>query len=90
MMRRRIGNQLRLMAHRGVGALTALAYVLIIGTPERFHCGKQVGTYAGLIPTEDSSGGKQRLGNISKQGNPLLRFLLVEAAQAATRTSPAW
>jgi transposase len=81
---------LRLMTHPGVGALTALAYVLIIGTPERFHRGKQIGTYVGMIPSEDSSGGKQRLGHISKQGNSLLRFLLVEAAQAAARINPEW
>ena len=80
----------RLMTHPGVGFLTALAYVLIIGTPERFHCGKQVGTYVGLIPSEDSSAGKQRLGHISKQGNSLLRFLLVEAAQAAARVNQEW
>jgi transposase len=79
---------LRLMTHPGVGPLTALAYVLIIGTPERFQCGKQIGTYVGMIPTEDSSAGKQRLGHISKQG--LLRFLLVEAAQAAARINPQW
>jgi transposase len=59
--------------------------VLIIGTPGRFHRGKQLGSYLGLIPSEDSSAGHQRLGHISKQGNSLLRFLLVEAAQAATR-----
>src|SRR6202161_912627 len=65
---------LRLMTHPGVGPLTALAYVLIIGTPTRFPRGKQIGTYVGMIPSEDSSGGKQRLGHISKQGNSLLRF----------------
>ena len=81
---------LRLMTHPGVGPLTALAYVLIIGTPERFHCGKQIGTYVGMIPSEDSSARKQRLGHISKQGNSLLRFLLVEAAQAAARSNPEW
>jgi len=81
---------LRLMTHPGVGPLTALAYVMIIGTPERFHCGKQIGTYVGMIPSEDSSAGKQRLGHISKQGNSLLRFLLVEAAQAAARSNPEW
>src|SRR6266478_2695313 len=81
---------LRLMTHPGVGSLTALAYVLIIGTPERFHCGKQIGTYVGMIPSEDSSAGKQRLGHISKQGSSLLRFLLVEAAQAAARSNAEW
>jgi transposase len=81
---------LRLMTHPGVGPLTALAFVLIIGTPERFRCGKQIGSYIGLIPSEDSSAGHQRLGHISKQGNTLLRFLLVEAAQAAARCNPDW
>jgi transposase len=76
------------MTHPGVGSLTALTYVLIIGTPERFHRGKQIGTYVGMIPSADSSGGKQRLGHISKQGNSLSRFLLVEAAQATARINP--
>ena len=81
---------LRLMTHPGVGPLTALAYVLIIGTPTRFQRGKQIGTYVGMIPCEESSGGKQRLGHISKQGNSLLRYLLVEAAQAAAHLHPDW
>ena len=67
---------LRLMTHPGVGPLTALAFVLIIGTVERFQCGKQIGSYVGLIPCEDSSAGHQRLGHITKQGSSLLRFLL--------------
>jgi hypothetical protein len=67
-----------------------LTFVLIIGTPERFRCGKQVGSYVGLIPSEDSSADKQGLGHISKQGSALLRFLLVEAAQAAARSDPEW
>jgi len=81
---------LRLMTHPGVGPITALAFVMIIMTPERFPCGKQIGSYVGLIPCEDSSAGRQRLGHISKQGNALLRFLLVEAAQAAVRYDPDW
>ena len=80
----------RLMTHPGVGPLTALAFVLIIGIWERFPRGKQLGNYVGMIPSEDSSAGKQRLGHISKQGNSLLRFLLVEAAQAAARVNPDW
>ena len=80
----------RLMTHPGVGPITALAYVLIIGSPERFRCGTQIGSYLGLIPCEDSSAGRQRLGHISKQGNTLLRFLLVEAAQAAVRGDADW
>jgi transposase len=80
----------RLMTHPGVGALTALAFVLIIGEAKRFQCGKQVGCYLGLVPLEDSSGERRRLGHITKQGNSLLRFLLVEAAQVTSRTIPEW
>jgi transposase len=74
-----------LMTHPGVGAQTALAFVLIIGPVSRFENAKKVASYVGLIPCEYSSGGKQRLGHISKQGSPLLRFLLVEAGQSAVK-----
>src|SRR2546421_9677560 len=80
----------RLMTHPGVGPLTALAYELVIGTPERFHCGKQIASYVGLVPEEKSSGDRRRLGHISKQGNVLLRFLLVEAAQVTVRSQAEW
>ena len=78
------------MTHTGVGALTAWAFVLIIGNAERFQCGKQIGCYLGLVPLEESSGERRRLGHITKQGNCLLRFLLVEAAQVTTRAIPEW
>jgi transposase len=80
----------QLMTHPGVGALTALAFVLIIGKAERFQCGKQIASYLGLVPLEDSSGNRRRLGHITKQGNTLLRFLLVEAAQVTVRSDPEW
>jgi transposase len=80
----------RLATHPGVGPLTALAFELVIGTPERFHCGKQIASYVGLVPSEESSGDRRRLGHISKQGNVLLRFLLVEAAQVTVRSQPEW
>ena len=80
----------RLMTHPGVGPLTARAYELVIGTPERFHCGKQIASYVGLVPSEESSGDRRRLGHISKQGNSLLRYLLVEAAQVMVRSQPQW
>jgi transposase len=80
----------RLVTHPGVEPITALAFVLIIGTPQRFPCGKQIGSYVGLIPEEDSSAGHQRLGHITKQGSSLLRFLLAEAAQAAARCDAGW
>jgi transposase len=78
----------RLMTHPGVGPLTALGTVLVLGPVERFPDAKHVTSYLGLIPEEDSSGGRQRFGRLSKQGNRLLRFLLVEAAQTASRFDP--
>src|SRR6202521_3320519 len=80
----------RLRTHPGVGSLTALAFVLIIGRADRFQCGKQVASYLGLVPLEDSSGERRQLGHITKQGNSLLRFLLVEAAQVTVRSDPEW
>jgi transposase len=65
---------LRLMTHPGVGPITALAFVLVLGSPDRFGCGHQIGSYLGLIPCEDSSADRQRLGHITKQGSSLLRF----------------
>jgi transposase len=74
-----------LMTQPGVGPITALAFVLTLGEVARFKRGKQVASYLGLIPREHSSGGKQHLGGISKQGNRFARMLLVESAQTATR-----
>jgi transposase len=74
-----------LMEQPGVGPVTALMFVLTIGPVERFRKSKQVVSYLGLNPRESSSGGRQRLGSISKQGNSMTRFLLVEAAQSAGR-----
>ncbi len=81
----------RLMTHPGVGPLTSLALVLIIGSAERFQYGKRSTRLClGLVPLEDSSGERRRLGHITKQGNSLLRFLLVESAQVAARSIPQW
>jgi len=77
-----------LMTQPGVGPITSLAFVLTMGDVNRFQRGKQVASYLGLIPREYSSGGHQRLGSISKQGNTFLRMLLVEAAQGAVRCDP--
>jgi transposase len=85
---RRRPEAVKLMTHPGVGPVTALAMVLTLGPAQRFGSGKQVGSYFGLIPSEASSGGKQRLGKISKQGSSFLRFLLVEAGQTAARFDP--
>jgi hypothetical protein len=67
------------------GTVTALMFVLTIGPVDRFRRSKQVVSYLGLNPRESSSGGRQRLGAISKQGNSMARFLLIEAAQTASR-----
>ena len=75
----------KLMTHPGVGPVTALAMVLTLGPAARFESGRKVGSYFGLIPSEHSSGGRQQLGHISKQGSSFLRFLLVEAGQSAAR-----
>ena len=75
----------KLMTHPGVGPVTALAMVLTLGPAERFAGPKQVASYFGLIPSEHSSGGRQQLGRITKQGSSFLRFLLVEAGQSAAR-----
>jgi transposase len=79
----------RLMTHPGVGPVTSLAFVLMVGPVARFQRSKQLASYLGLNPVEHSSGGRQRLGAISKQGNPMLRGLLVEAGHTAARLDPA-
>ena len=81
-------DAVRLQQQDGVGPLTALAFVLTLGPAARFRRSKQVVSYLGLNPREYSSGGRQRLGAISKQGNTLTRWLLVEAAQTAARRDP--
>ena len=74
----RVGARL-LMTHPGVGPITALATDVFLGDPARFADSKALASYVGMIPGEYSSGGRQRLGGLTKQGNPLLRFLWSEA-----------
>jgi transposase len=78
----------RLMTHPGIGPVNALAFVLTIGPVARFHRSKQVASYLGLNPSVHASGGRERLGAISKQGNTMVRWLLIEAAQHASRFDP--
>jgi transposase len=77
-----------LMTHPGVGPITALATDVFLGDPTRFADGKALASYVGIIPSEYSSGGRQKFGGLSKQGNPLLRFLWCEAAAHAVRRDP--
>ncbi len=80
----RCAEAVQLMEQPGVGPITALAFVLTVGPVERFPHSRALVSYLGLNPREDSSGGHQRLGHISKQGNQMLRWLLVEAGQRAS------
>jgi transposase len=77
-----------LMTHPGVGPVTALATDVFLGDPKRFVDGKTLASYVGIIPREYSSGGRQKFGRLSKQGNPLLRFLWGEAGAHAVRRDP--
>ncbi len=78
-----------LMTHPGIGPVTSLAFVLAIGPVTRFPCSKKVASYLGLNPSEESSGGRRRLGAISKQGNTMVRWLLIETVHHAVRQDPA-
>ena len=76
---------MRLQTHPGVGPVISLATVLTMGPVSRFEDSRTWISYLGLNPSEDSSGERRRLGGISKQGNPFLRYLLVEGASSAAR-----
>jgi transposase len=78
----------RLRAHKGVGPIVSLAFVLTLGPVQRFARSRKVVSYVGLNPEEDSSSNHQRFGHITKQGNSMLRWLLVEAGQTAARHDP--
>ncbi|HXH86854.1 MAG TPA: IS110 family transposase [Nitrospira sp.] len=79
---------LLLMTHPGVGPVTSLATEVFLGDPARFPDSKALASYVGMIPSEYSSGGRQKLGGLSKQGNPLLRFLWCQAAMHTVRKDP--
>jgi transposase len=64
----------------GVGPLTALAYVLVVETPERFRSSRTLGSYFGLRPRQDQSGAVDKQLRITKTGDPLVRKLLVQCA----------
>jgi len=74
-----------LLTHPGVGPLTALATVLILGPIKRFPTGKHIVSYIGLAPAINASADKQHLGKITKQGSALLRWVLSQAAPLAAR-----
>jgi transposase len=72
----------RLMRLSGVGETTATALLAMIGNGHDFRCGRQFSAWLGLVPGRYSSGGKTRLGRITKAGDPYLRSLLVMGARA--------
>jgi transposase len=74
-----------LLTHPGIGPVTSLAFVLAIGPVTRFCCSRKLVSYLGLNPSEESSGGRRKLGAISKQGNTMVRWLLIEAVYPAVR-----
>ena len=75
----------RLMTHPGVGPVISLGFVLTIGPIARFQRSRELVSYLGLNPSEQSSGERRRLGGISKQGSVFVRRLLIQGAQTAVR-----
>ena len=75
----------RLMAIPGVGTMSATALVVAMGDPSRFRSGRHFAAWLGLVPKQDSSGERERMGGISKRGDAYLRTLLVHGARSVTR-----
>jgi transposase len=75
----------RLMAIPGVGPLLASAFVASVADPAVFRTGRDLAAWIGLVPKQNSSGGKERLGGISRAGNRYLRQMLVVGAMAVIR-----
>jgi transposase len=78
----------RLRSIPGVGIRTAEAMAAFLDDPQRFGDAKAVGCYFGLVPCQDQSGDKNRLGHITREGAPVVRQLVAEAAWQAQRRSP--
>jgi transposase len=78
----------RLGQQEGIGALTATAFVATVAHAAQFKNARQCAAWLGLVPKQDSSGGKTRLLGISKRGDAYLRTLLVHGARSAMRLTP--
>ena len=76
----------RLMKLEGVGPLTATALVASVGNAQVFDSGRQFAAWLGMVPRQHSSGGKVRLGSITKRGDPYLRKLLIHGARSVMST----
>lgn len=77
----------RLLAVEGIGPMVASALVAAVGDARQFGSGRDLAAWVGLTPREHSSGGKQRLGGITKQGDTYLRTLLIHGARSALRAA---
>ncbi len=75
----------RLESIPGIGPITASALAATITDPSLFRSGRELASWIGLVPRQRSTGGKERLGRISKQGDPYLRWLLVVGAMSVIR-----
>ena len=76
----------RLMSIPGIGAITATALIASIADPGQFKSGRQLAAWLGLTPRQYSTGGKTRLGRITKQGDKYLRMLLIHGTRAVLAT----
>lgn len=77
---------MRLMTAPGVGLIVAAAFVSVIDDAHRFKTAHEVEAYLGLVPSENSSGERRRIGSITKQGNRYARSMLLEAAWSLLRS----
>lgn len=78
----------RLLRVEGVGPITATALVATVGDAKAFHHGRQFAAWLGLVPKQCSTGGKPRLGSITKRGNVYLRTLLIHGARSVLQLTP--
>jgi transposase len=76
----------RLQAIEGIGPITALAIIALVGNGEGFKNGRHFSAYLGLVPKQHSSGNRERLLGISKRGDEYLRMLLIHGGRAVVRT----
>src|ERR1700740_1647844 len=72
----------RLATIPGVGPITASAIAATVGDARQFKSGRQFAAWLGLVPQQRSSGGKERLGGISKRGDGYIRRLMIHGARA--------
>jgi transposase len=77
----------RLQQLRGIGPITATALIAALGDARQFKCGRDASAWVGLVPSQHSSGGKDKLLGISKRGDTYLRTLLIHGARAVVKTT---